>query len=86
VIFNRGDYVQTLFNTGCLGYDTLFGIVITSGPRCFEVMWESGIVNRGRQDNPRQIKPVTELDLYKIARSKLATMKPLRAPKTGKEG
>lgn len=55
----RGDYVQTLFDTGAFGYTSLYGIVEKAGVRTYTVRWESGLRNRIRQGNRNvsHIKP-----------------------------
>lgn len=46
----RGNFVMTYFDTGALGPAPLFGVVIAAGPLAFTVRWESGLVNRIRQE------------------------------------
>lgn len=45
-MFKVGDIVQTQFDTGAFGLQTLWGLVELSGPKTFTVQWESGIRNR----------------------------------------
>jgi hypothetical protein len=54
VKFNRGDLVQTWFNTGAGkmgGAVIIYGEVIAAGPKTARVRWESGLSNRIKQDN-----------------------------------
>lgn len=53
-MFKKGDLVKYWFDTGCRGYQYLYGVVIKSGPKTFTVQWESGIRNR-RPQNCRQV-------------------------------
>ena len=45
----RDEYVPTGFDTGAVGDAILYGRVIASGPKCYRVVWESGLTNRIRQ-------------------------------------
>ena len=47
----RGEYVQTWFDTGAFGYEILYGVVISAGPKTYRVRWESGLTNRVRQSD-----------------------------------
>lgn len=52
--FNRGDLVETWFDTGggkMGGPQIIYGRVIAAGPRVARVRWESGLTNRIAQDS-----------------------------------
>lgn len=69
---NRDDLVQTMFDTGAMGAQFLFGVVEKSGPKTMTIRWESGIRNRvpqGRSD----VTLIQDLELQAEARKKLGT-------------
>jgi len=49
---SRGETVQTLFDTGAMGLQCLYGRVIEKGRKVFTVRWESGIRNRIKWGHP----------------------------------
>lgn len=54
----RGDFVKMWFDTGGGkqgGNVVLFGKVIASGPKAVRILWESGLTNRVRRDDPRGV-------------------------------
>lgn len=51
-----GDRVKTWFDTGAMGAQILYGIVIAAGPKTYRVQWESDLTNRIRQGDPRVTK------------------------------
>lgn len=57
----RGDFVQTLFDTGAMGVAILHGVVIAAGPMAYRVRWESGLTNRIRQGDWR-VKAAENVD------------------------
>lgn len=44
--YQRGDLVETQFDTGAFGYRVLYGKVTAAGEKQFAVLWESGLSNR----------------------------------------
>ena len=46
VLMRRGDYVETWFDTGAMGAQLLYGVVIAAGPKAYRIRWESGLTNR----------------------------------------
>lgn len=48
-MFQKGDEVQTWFDTGAFGMRQIYGVVIAAGPKAYRVRWESGSTNRVRQ-------------------------------------
>jgi len=42
----KGAIIEMQFDTGCMGYRTLYGRVIAAGEKAFRVVWESGLTNR----------------------------------------
>jgi len=59
----RGQFVLTYFDTGALGPQPLYGLVIAAGPKAFRVRWESGLTNRIRQGHGGVARiPATDLD------------------------
>lgn len=51
-VFKRGDLVEYWFDTGAFGFNILYGKIIASGEKCYRVMWESGLTNRLRHEQP----------------------------------
>lgn len=45
-LLRTGDKVRTWFDTGAMGAQILYGLVIASGPKRATVLWESGLCNR----------------------------------------
>lgn len=67
----KGALVQTLWNTGAFGLQVLYGEVIAAGDKTISVRWESGIVNRLRQDRylDRDVHPAEDLAAARAALS-----------------
>lgn len=54
----RGDFVWTWFDTGGGkqgGNVILFGRVIAAGPKVVRILWESGLTNRVRREDPKGV-------------------------------
>ena len=71
-MMKRGDFVQTLFDTGARGYDTLYGQVTKAGPATYTVMWESGLSNRIQQGY-REVQIAKDMQAAESAMYKVAT-------------
>ena len=70
--FQRGDLVQTWFDTGAGktgGARILYGLVVASGPQAARIVWESGLSNRVRQD-ALTIKTANDQDDARLAMEK----------------
>jgi hypothetical protein len=74
MMIRRGDFVKTWFDTGAMGAQILFGIVIMAGPTTYTVMWESGLRNRLRV-NDKRVTPLFATDVPDEVRTRLRAMK-----------
>lgn len=64
----KGDKVRYWFDTGATGYQMLFGVVVAAGSKAFTVEWESGVRNRIRQNERRDVTRVTEAEYVECVR------------------
>lgn len=67
----RGQFVSTLFDTGAMGYTTLYGIIEAVGPKRVTVRWESGArqrLRRGDQTGELVLKARADVDPFALRR------------------
>jgi hypothetical protein len=60
--YAKGQYVRAYFDTGAMGAEIIYGVVVAAGPRAFTVRWEGGNTNRCRQGEDT-VTRVTEREL-----------------------
>lgn len=81
--FKIGDVIATWFDTGAMGAQLLFGVVIAAGPKAYRVRWESGLSNRVEQGRTicwlyTDWKDFTDKEIGRVEEALGVTIRPVK--------